>query len=253
MKPPLIGITTVRSVGADTRIRDGLTQDYSKAIANAGGIPVLIPLSTLEVEDDGRLLHALYQRLDGLVLPGGGDVHPAEYGAYVDDTIRGVSAIRDAVELRLARWAFADNMPLLGICRGHQVLNIALGGTLYNDIPSLQGSAATLRHDADHELERDRLMHQVTVVSESRLARALQSTQLDVNSLHHQAIDRLAEPLVLTATAEDGIIEGVEAPQHRFMVGVQWHPEAIATLPTMANLFRSFIEACAVPAVSASA
>jgi putative glutamine amidotransferase len=250
INPPLIGLTTVRSIGKDNRIRDGLTQDYAQAITQSGGVPVLIPLSTLEVNDEGRLLRSLFARLDGIVLPGGGDVHPSHYGCYIDDTIRGVSEIRDAVELRLARWAFEENVPLLGICRGHQVLNIALGGSLHNDILTLQGSSATLRHDADHERERDKLMHTVTVAPESRLAHAMQSVHVEVNSLHHQAINRLAEPLVQTAAADDGIVEGVEVPQHRFMVGVQWHPEAIATHTPMQHLFRTFVEACGQPAVA---
>lgn len=244
MTYPIIGLTTVRSIGEDGRVRDGLTQDYAQAITYAGAVPVLIPLSTLEVEKGDGLLRALYERLDGVVLPGGGDVHPARYGYHLDNTIRGVSEIRDAVEIQLAQWAYADNLPLLGICRGHQTINIALGGTLHPDIRTYQGASATLKHDADAETERAKLMHTVTVSEDSLLARSLEATYVDVNSLHHQAVNQLAAPFIATAWSDDGIIEGIEVPSHRFYLGVQWHPEAIATRPAMSNLFRNFVKAC---------
>lgn len=248
MTLPLIGITTVRTTDSNGRIYDGLSQAYSTAIALAGGIPVLIPQSTIETANDLTPLHSLYQRLDGVLLPGGGDVHPDYYGEAVSDVDRGISTLRDAIELPLVRWAYEDDLPLLGICRGHQVMNVALGGSLHHDVQLFQGEGAFLSHDADSMTERERLMHTVQIESSSRLFGALgaDGQSLAVNSLHHQAVNRLAPVLVASAVADDCIIEGIEAPQARFFMGVQWHPEALVhSVPQMRQLFASFVAACA--------
>lgn len=244
MKPPLVGITTVRVDIGGGRVRDGLTQDYATAIAVAGAIPILIPLSILETSPDGSLLRSLFSTLDGIVLPGGGDVLPSRYGAAMDETIRGVSEIRDAVEIELSQMAYEHNVPMLGICRGHQVMNVAMGGTLHKDVVRMQNNTSRIRHDADHETQRGLLMHTVDIEPGTWLEQLVGKTHLSVNSLHHQAVDRPADCMVISAWSEDGVVEGIEAPDHRFFVGVQWHPEAIANMPEMQSLFKQFVSVC---------
>lgn len=243
MNLPLIGITTVRHRSKDGRLRDALTVDYARAIVESGGVPLLIPLSTMEAQDDS-LLRVIYERLDGILLPGGGDVHPEFYGDYVTDMDRSISRLRDKVEIALVRWAYEDDRPLLGICRGHQVLNVALGGTLMHDIrATLNGSA--LEHDQQGDDSRSRIYHDVEIMADSALAKAVGMTRVGVNSLHHQAVLDLAPPLTASAFTADGLNEGVEVAGARFFMGVQWHPEAIFDIvPAMQTLFGNFVRAC---------
>ena len=244
MNPPLIGLTTVRIKDQQGRIRDALTQDYSNAVVQAGGLPVLIPLGTVE-SGDTSLLRAIYERLDGVIIPGGGDIHPEFYGEYITEYDHDISRLRDNAELTLVQWAYEDDCPLLGICRGHQVVNVALGGTLIHDIPSkLNGTG--LEHDTAEIAQRSQVRHDVEITPNSRLAEILDTTSIGVNSIHHQAVGQLAPPLVATAFSSDGIIEGIEAPDARFLVGIQWHPEAIVdAVPKMRTLFAKFVKICA--------
>lgn len=240
---PLIGLTTLRFKSQNGLTRDGLTKEYSQAIVQAGGLPVLIPLATVE-DHDPEILRALYERLDGILIPGGGDVHPSEYGEYVTDHERGVNRLRDRAEIQLIRWSYEDDRPTFGICRGHQIMNVALGGTLHHDLKAETGTA--IRHDRDNVVDgRLELAHQVDLKADSRLHLIFGTTQLAVNSLHHQAVEMVAPSLVATAYAEDGIIEGIEAPDAHFFLGVQWHPEGLMPkVPAMRGLFERFIEAC---------
>lgn len=243
MTRPLIGLTTLRFKTKNGLTRDGLTKEYSQAIVQAGGLPVLMPLATVE-NHDLEVLRALYERLDGILIPGGGDVHPSEYGQYVTEYERGVSRLRDKAEIQLIRWSYEDNRPTFGICRGHQVINVALGGTLHHDLLAVTGT--TIRHDRDNVIEgRLELAHEVELKADSRLHTIFGTVQLAVNSLHHQAVENVAPPLIATAYAEDGIIEGIEAPNAHFFLGVQWHPEGLVHhVPAMRALFEQFIEAC---------
>lgn len=163
----------------------------------------------------------------GLVLTGGEDVAPALYGAPPSPHLGRVHRERDATELAAARWARDRALPTVAICRGIQVLNVALGGTLVQDIPSER--PGSLAHDP--EAPRQARTHAVHIVPDTRLSRALGRQTLDVNSVHHQALARVADGLVVTATAPDGVIEGVETPSDDpwWAVGVQWHPEEFAT------------------------
>jgi putative glutamine amidotransferase len=244
MNPPLIGLTTTRIQDESGRVRDSLTQEYAQAVVQAGGLPVLIPLSTIE-SGETDLLRALYERLDGVIIPGGGDIHPEYYGDYVTDYDHDISRLRDKAEITLVQWAYEDDCPLLGICRGHQVVNVALGGTLIHDIDAkLNGSG--LEHDAHTIAQRSQVAHEVEISPDSRLADILGLTSIGVNSIHHQAVDKIAPSLVATAFTSDGIIEGVEAPTATFLIGVQWHPEAIVdTVPEMRILFANFVKICA--------
>jgi putative glutamine amidotransferase len=236
---PIIGISTGKRHVADYPLPfQGAPVTYSEAVSMAGGVPVLIPHNL-----PPQPLRKLFERLDGIVLPGGGDVDPAAYRAETHPQIGGVDVERDQTEFLLARWAVDDDKPLFAICRGIQVLNVALGGTLIRDIPSEVPNA--LEHTRK-PYDFGRIAHAVSLVPESALFRALgvAGETLNVNSLHHQAIHQPAQSLQVTARAPDGIIEGVEIPGRRFILGVQWHPEALVKEhPPMLSLFRSLVAA----------
>lgn len=196
-----------------------LPQRYSDMVAAGGGLPVLLP----PVPGVAGVL----DRLDGLILSGGGDVDPASYGAARDPACGPANPDRDNAELELARQALEAAVPVLGICRGLQVINVVLGGTLIQHLPDVVG------HDGHSPEEARHGSHKVSVASGSQLARLLGRTAADVPTHHHQAIDRLAARLVATAWTDDGVIEAAEfdrasgpGPDAQFMIAVQWHPEA---------------------------
>ncbi len=239
-RKPIIGLTTYRKVAAQSTPIPlyALMPSYVEAISAAGGVPVLIPLGL-----DETSLQVLLDGLDGLLLTGGGDIAAESYGSDRPELIHDVDTDRDRVELFLAKAAFEQHKPTLAICRGHQMLNVALGGTLYEDVASLMPDAR--KHDYFGEFPRSHRPHTVTIEPGSKLADVLPSgSDIEVNSLHHQGIRDLAPVLVPVAYAPDGLIEGVEAPTRPFMVGVQWHPEnLIEDDPAMLGLFRSFVAA----------
>lgn len=237
MKRPLIGLTTsVRPDGAGLS-SDGLRQTYVQAVRYAGGAPVLIPAGPEDV------LRDTFERLDGLLLPGGLDVAPAEYGEAPHPRLGSVEPERDRVELTLCRWALAGEKPVLGICRGIQVMNVAAGGTLYQDIPSQYKT--DIAHASDQTLPRAYLAHNVALEPGMRLTRLVGAEPLPVNSWHHQAIKDLASGLVVSARSADGIIEGAEVPGHRFAVSVQFHPEDLYRLDErIQRLFAGFVAVC---------
>jgi putative glutamine amidotransferase len=237
MNPPLIGVST--SVTFDRYPeRAYVNAAYLGAVQQAGGIPILLPP---QLERSGRA--ELVKRLQGVLLTGGGDVDPARFGEAPHPTTADVSAARDGLEIELTRWAIETRTPLLAICRGVQVLNVALGGSLHQDIPSEPGSP--LDHSQVALLgSRGTAVHQVKVQDGSRLAGILGALEVDVNSFHHQAIHRLGRGLKDVAWAPDSIIEGVElVDDSRFAVGVQWHPEELVGHDrTARNLFRALVE-----------
>lgn len=237
---PLIGCTTYRKTTLNTQIDVyGLMPSYSQAITAAGGIPVLIPLGLSE--DD---LRAVLERVDGLLLPGGGDINPARYNGRAHPTVGEVDEERDRVELFMARTAVSDQKPLLAICRGHQVLNVALGGTLWEDVDSMLPNS--VRHNFNLTHPRTHLPHEVQLAPGSRLAHILGRERTPVNSLHHQGVRDLAPELAATGWSADGLVEGCEAPGHPFAVSVQWHPEnLIHNDPAMLNLFTALTAAAA--------
>ncbi|GAC1330194.1 MAG: gamma-glutamyl-gamma-aminobutyrate hydrolase family protein [Chloroflexota bacterium] len=248
MVKPIIGLT---SFALELPCpRSVVNQAYVDAIVAAGGAPIVIPLSL-----DAQSIERVYELLDGLLLPGGDDVAPAHYGEQPHHGLGQVDRARDELELALTRRALQDDMPILGICRGIQLLAVAAGGTLYQDLPSQHRS--TVRHEV-REFGRDHVAHAIHVDPLSHLAAALQCDTLGVNSFHHQAIRDVPAGFVVTATSSDGIIEAIEAPAHRFTVGVQCHPEEIwkTAAPEFAGLFQSFVnsvrEHCARSASLAS-
>ena len=239
---PLIGITaseyTIKRKHYDVNVA-GMTADYKNAVIEAGGIPVLIPLN-IPLERLPKLL----DRLDGLLVTGGGDVEPSRYGQVPGAVpLRDVRPNRDDIELTLTQDAIEREMPLLAICRGHQVLNVAMGGTLYQDVASLVGQA--IEHDGGKAgWIRQYLAHSVDVTPESKLATLLGTTEIAVNSFHHQSVMQVGEGLAVTAVAPDGVVEGMEMPDRDFVVSVQWHPENITgVVEEMKGLFRGLVEA----------
>jgi putative glutamine amidotransferase len=233
---PLIGLPTLAIPPGPKPARYGINQSYVRALTAAGCAPVMIPI----LDDDDRL-HAIYERLDGIVFPGGADVAPQEYGEAPIDNVNIVEPPRDRTELTLARWAFADDLPTLGICRGQQVLNVALGGSLYQDLRH-QGVTEVEHSDADGRA-RNALLHRVRLDPASRLAQLIDETSIEVNSLHHQAVKVVAAPLKATGTSDDGVIESLESDERRFLIAVQWHPEEIDDLPWVQRLFAGFAQA----------
>jgi putative glutamine amidotransferase len=245
---PLIGITTFHRRPASNHgsAMQAQQASYLGAIAGAGGAPILVPLYLEE-----NALQAIFERLDGLVLPGGVDVSPDVYGEAPHDKLGRVYEPLDRTELALTRWAVAVDCPVLAICRGIQVLNVALGGSLYQDIPSQLPDA--LEHDRFRSRGYPPIdqAHDVNVEAGSRLAAALSATQVTTNSRHHQAIKVPASKLATVAYTSDGLIEGVEMPGARFIIGVQWHPENLVDKdPAMRCLFETFVEAARDPKVS---
>jgi len=234
---PLIGITTGVQARDDGRHNHVAYAPISRSVERAGGLPLLIPCGL-----EQGTLRALYERLDAVLIPGGGDVDPKHYGAERHPLTDRIDPDRDTTELTLARWAFEDDRPLFGICRGHQVINVALGGTLVQDIPSLVQT--DIAHDMPRSLPRDARGHTVTIHPQSRLAGIMGSATLLVNSYHHQSVERPAPPAQVTAYAPDGVVEAVEVPDRRFTLSVQWHPEDLADNDEiMQRLFDAFVHA----------
>ena len=216
--------------------RSHLNATYVRAVQQGGGVPVLLPPHLGE-----EALAALWERIDGLLLTGGGDVDPARFGQERHPTVYDVAPLRDDLELTVTRRALEEDRPVLAICRGIQVLNVALGGTLVQDLPSerpgpIVHSQTAPRHEPTHA---------VKVLGEgSRLGEVLGALEVQVNSMHHQAIDRLGGGLREVAWAPDGVIEGVEMPGPGFVRGGQWHPEELVGHdPAARSLFAAVVEA----------
>ena len=217
-------------------------QRYVRILAAAGAVPWLIPL----LQGDEATLRAIYGHLDGIFLTGGVDVDPSHYGEERHERCDRGDSARDWTEIRLVRWAQVDGKPIFGVCRGIQAINVALGGSLYQDV-SLQHPEA-IKHDyfpTATAYSRDYLAHEIRVEEQSRVGRMLGGRQLHVNSMHHQGIKRLAPGLAATAFAPDGLIEAVECARGSFLVGVQWHPEELAEKHApQRRLFTAFVDAC---------
>ena len=230
---PAIGIT----IGYDGRRNrlHSLRPDYVRSVEQAGGLPLV--LAPGRPEDAPELL----DRVQGLLLTGGSDLDPALYGAAPHPKLGPVVRERDDFELALTRKALERNLPLLAICRGHQVLNVATGGTLIQDIPS----EVTGGVEHDSRGERWERAHAVQVLEGTRLRDILQRGTVPVNSSHHQAIARVGSGLVVSAVSSgDQLVEGVELPDRRFALGVQWHPEAFWNREDGFHaLFTAFVDA----------
>ena len=236
MSKPIIGITAGHSKNRFGLPQIHLLRTYVDATIMAGGIPVVIPAELSAID-----WQALYEKLDGILLSGGADVDPKQFGGEEHSTVHGIDAERDALEIAVTKQVVDDEKPFLAICRGFQVLNVALGGTLYTHICDQIDNA--LQHDSNRELSRDYLAHEVQVDEDTRLAEILGEPIVKVNSWHHQGVKDIPPMLKVTAHAPDGLVEGMEIPAHPYAIAVQWHPEWMPGDPAMRNLFKTFIDA----------
>ena len=235
----IVGITCSTLPGtADSGPRQALNRAYVYAVEQAGGIPVILPVTA-----DADVARRYLGMLDGLLLSGGVDVAPNRYGEEPHPALGTVDADRDLTEEALLCEALAQDMPVFAICRGIQMLNVALGGTLYQDLPAQRPT--TLQHQQSSlQLPRDAMCHSIEVERETKLSEIVGAGQMQTNSFHHQALNRIADGLIVTARTPDGIIEAVERPASRYLVGVQFHPEETAPNDDKSRrLFKAFIDA----------
>jgi putative glutamine amidotransferase len=243
---PLIGVTTseVRPKERVNPVPEGeplgkemaLGITYLKAIEEAGGLPLVMPPLAEEA------IEPLLDRLDGICLSGGPDLDPSLYEAEPHPELGPIEPELDRFELAVAARADAREMPILAICRGTQALNIVRGGALHQHLPDISEEIGHRQTIASTEAS-----HAVEVDPDSHLAEVMGGDEVeiaDVNSFHHQAIDRLGDGLRVSARAPDGTVEAIEDPSRRFLIGVQWHAETLVHREPEAELFRSFVEAC---------
>ncbi|MBL5766963.1 gamma-glutamyl-gamma-aminobutyrate hydrolase family protein [Heyndrickxia sporothermodurans] len=228
---PLIGITA----NVDFDWKHTLGNDYLQAVIQAGGIPIILPAGVI-----GDAAH-LAKKLDGLVLSGGGDIDPTLFGDEPHQKLGSISPGRDHYEIELIQHMLKLDKPILAICRGIQILNIAVEGDMYQDIYS-QIDSPVIQHTQN--AVRYHLSHYVQVEKNSLLAEIAGQVQFKVNSFHHQAVRKVVQPFEVVARSSDGVIEAIESKLHKFVVGVQWHPEPLAVHgdPISQRIFQRFIQ-----------
>ena len=242
---PVVGIPTqtLQSLGGvSSEIPPSwvMSQRYILTLTAVGAIPWMIPLV------DESTLRGVYEELDAVFLPGGADIDPCTYGAVPHPLCDKTDRERDRVEVSLAKWALEEDKPVLGVCRGMQLINVAAGGSLYQDLANeLPGS---IKHDyfpfSGQGYARDYLAHDVSVVAGSRLANLVGTGPLRVNSMHHQGVKELGRGLHATAESPDGLVEALEGDDDGYLFAVQWHPEALTDSDARTrDLFAGFIEA----------
>jgi len=231
---PIIGITTNQTNNSYRQTIVNLSEAYVKAILQAGGVPVLIPSA---IADGGW--KSLYARLDGILFSGGGDISLDHFKGDPHPRIDGIEPERDDIELSMLQAAVSDSKPILGICRGCQLINVGLGGTLYTHIPDQLSGA--LDHDYPGNM-RTVLVHEVKIEEGTMTADVLGEPIVKVNSLHHQGLKDIPVGLRIAGYAPDGLVEAIELTGHPFGIAVQWHPESLTDQPSTRNLFRRFVE-----------
>lgn len=234
-----IGMTV--GIGAKNQEWQLLADDYIVAIERAGGVPVILPIT-----EDLETLTPLLQKLDGILFSGGSDIDPNYYGEYPKFGLGLIEPRRDFHEMKLAQKVLYEmNVPVLGICRGMQLLTVATGGTLYQDLHSQKPDG--INHSVNKAL-RHHAFHKVNIEKESLLFQMYQTEELGVNSFHHQAVKKLGQGFRATMTAPDGIIEGMEwETGGRFVVAVQWHPEMMeGQVASIRPIFNAFVEQCKI-------
>jgi len=242
-KRPVIGISTQTQEAIPGELPRVwiMSHKYVEILSSLGALPWLVPL----LPKDPQTLRAIYKKLDGIFLTGGVDVDPSLYGEPKLSKCGSTDPDRDAVEVMFIRWALEDHKPILAVCRGCQLLNVACGGKLFQDIGSQ--FPAAIQHDyfptAAGTPTRDFLAHDVRIAPGSRLGRFLGAETVPVNSMHHQGIKLLAPTLVASAWAPDGLIEGIEGTNGHYMVAVQWHPEELTAQDGQRRLFTEFLAA----------
>lgn len=240
-RAPLIGITADSSAnGAGKGNREKLfflPHRYCDAIESAGGLPIIVPHASSRSHVD-----PLLERLDGIVVSGGNfDIHPRYYGQKPHKKLGAIQAARTMAELESIRVALRRNLPVLGICGGAQAINVALGGSLYQDIETQLPGA----HEHQQPARKQSGGHIISVEPDTLLHRIFKRRRLEVNTTHHQAVRQLGKNLAINAIAADGLIEGIESTTHSFVLGVQWHPEALTADRALHHrIFSAFILAC---------
>jgi len=228
---PIIGISTGYDFDDKTYT---LKENYIKSILKAGGLPVMLPAAA-----DHDIIQAYTEICDAMVLSGGGDAHPSYWGELPDKKLGEVNPLRDVFEIELARNIIQSCKPVLGICRGCQILNIADGGSIYQDL------AGNLMHQ--QKAPRHYAFHPIFLQNNSRLAAILKTEQINVNSFHHQAVKMAGQNMRIAACASDGTIEAIEfSSPNQFVIGIQWHPECMEDVYTDC-LFRALIDAATIP------
>ena len=237
MTEPLIGITSGYRTIELKYLHSCLAKKYTQAVIQAGGIPLLLPANIPTSQ-----LKSLLPKLDGVLFSGGDDVNPKRYGEVQLPETKKVLDERDELESALLNFCIKEQKPVFGICRGLQIINVALEGTLYQHI--LTQFPGAIQHDR-HDDAREKRHHSVSVTPGSLLARLTGMSLIKVNTLHHQGIRSLAQGLEIGAKcSDDGLIEAVEIPDHRFFLAMQWHPEELTEYPEQRILFEAFVKAC---------
>jgi len=237
MTPPIIGITVSR-IFKNQQFYNQNPSAYAEAIVRASGLPLLIP-----AEFPFANINQILSQIDGLLISGGGDIDYRLYGGEAHSTIEGICKDRDQLEMALLKSAIQAKKPVLAICRGIQLVNVALGGTLYTHIPDQYKT--DLIHNTPEEKGREYLAHEVELDLNSKLGKIITVKNFSVNSFHHQAIKTIAPDLMVTARATDGLIEAVEMAGDSFgVIGVQWHPECLQAIQSQRNIFEAFTAAC---------
>ncbi|MBR7120430.1 MAG: gamma-glutamyl-gamma-aminobutyrate hydrolase family protein [Lentisphaeria bacterium] len=233
-RKPLIGVTPLYDPETD---KWWIQLPYMKHLEVNGAVPVMIQPTT-----DTNTLEETLKYLDGVLLTGGPDVDPAHYGEKILPECGYICKERDVIDCFIARRAMELDLPIFGICRGHQVINAALGGALYQDIPSQIGKSINHRPGLP---EPHDIAHTVTFTEGNPIARCLGRKTVEVNSFHHQSVKTPAPGIEIAATSPDGVVEALYHKEHRFVWGLQWHPEKMpVTDPVSIKLFSAFIEAC---------
>lgn len=241
MKKPLIGVTAGEVYDRDhpwTPLAYAQSRTYTDSVIAAGGVPVILPIT-----DDTSVMDEYYARVDGWLFAGGNDLEPILYGEETSEHVTDVSKIRDTLEVYLMKKALADRKPVLGICRGMQLMNILRGGTLYQHIPTdLPGKQNHRRSSEENNIEQ--FAHFLRIDANSRLAEILESETIPSNTHHHQAIKKLGDGFAATAWAEDDIIEAIEDSSVPLLLGVQSHPESMLRVePRWLKLFQALTAA----------
>ena len=237
---PLIGVTTRTAPISSSKLNYVMAQQsYTSAIIQAGGIPVLIP-SDIPLSERENLVYML----DGILFTGGGDIAVHYFYGVNHPAVYGIEQARDEIELDLVKLAVKNSTPFLGICRGLQVINVALGGTLYTHIPDQLNDALVHDYPGEDGLSaRTAIAHTIQLASSSIISEIMGEVSLKVNSLHHQGIKDTSSLLFIAGSAPDGLVEAVELRDHPFGIAVQWHPEWLTDQIPTQKLFSSFVKA----------
>jgi len=229
---PFIGVSCSFSENKRGQGQCTVPASYVDAVQAAGGVPIIVP--QVHERDDAL---AILNRLDAMIFTGGADIRPERYGEGLHSKTKLVTDRRETSDFMFAEAAIERDMPVMAICYGCQLLNVALGGTLYQDVPDQIGSE--IAH-ASSEAPYPR--HMVRIEPGTKLAGILQAKEVLANSSHHQAVKSVAEPVIISARAEDGVIEAIESTTHRHILGIQWHPERLIDEEKHLALFRALVQ-----------